>query len=78
MGVHDFRLLEDQGWVLQPREEGRVGRGHWLQVWSHLLSKLGNEGDDCMHHPRQCLDLVGEVEECFDRDDKLSCIGLEG
>ncbi|RWW47748.1 hypothetical protein BHE74_00046231 [Ensete ventricosum] len=51
---------------------GRLGR---LARERHLLSQLGNERNDSLYHPYKRLDLVGEIEECLDGDDRMLDIG---
>ncbi|RZS07201.1 hypothetical protein BHM03_00037995 [Ensete ventricosum] len=46
-----------------------------------LIYERGSPGNDSLHHPRQCLDLVGEAEEHLGGNDGMSGAGfgrLEG
>ncbi|RWW60589.1 hypothetical protein BHE74_00032487 [Ensete ventricosum] len=47
----------------------RLPRGVLVLVHQHLR-QLGDIGDDGLHHPGQCLDLLGEAKERFGRNNR--------
>ncbi|RWV82162.1 hypothetical protein GW17_00056367 [Ensete ventricosum] len=66
------RLLLLARWRWGPSLLGRLPSGRLLG--RHWLHELRNIRDDGLHHPGQCLDLMGEVEEGLGSDNK--CLGI--
>ncbi|RRT40340.1 hypothetical protein B296_00041413 [Ensete ventricosum] len=75
VGVCSSGLLATGGRVLWRGEEGWLGHRGRLARDRHMLSQLGNERNDSLYHPYKRLDLVGEIEECLDGDDRMPDIG---
>ncbi|RRT43160.1 hypothetical protein B296_00026490 [Ensete ventricosum] len=72
------RLLLSARWQWGPSLLGHLPSGRLLGC--HWLHELRNIRDDDLHHPGQCLDLVGEVEEGLGSDNKcpgICCCGGE-
>ncbi|RWW19750.1 hypothetical protein GW17_00016172 [Ensete ventricosum] len=62
--------------ILWRSEEGQLGHRGWFLREHRLLSQLENEGNDSLHHPCQCLDLVDETEEHLCGDNGMSDAGI--